>query len=96
MTATQGCEAGVELRHPGSARPAVEVGHPESISTPLEVAVEEKSELTEVEDRLAGDGPGPLRGSEPSTESGRDALELPRLVLENPAGGVESDDEARM
>ena len=96
MTAAQGCEACIELRHARSARPAVEVRHAEPIPTPLEVAVEQKSELAQMEDRLGRDGPGPLPRPEPRTECRRDALELSRLVLEHPAGRVESDEEARM
>ena len=74
----------------------MEVRHAESIPAPLEVAVEEKVELAEMEDRLAGDGAGPFPRTEPSTESRRSALELTRLVLEHPARRVESDEEARM
>ena len=96
MTAAQRGEARVELRHSRGARPTVEVRHAESIPTPLEVAVEKQVELAQMEDRLAGDGAGPFPRAEPSTESRRSALELTRLVLEHPAGRVESHEEARM
>ena len=95
MPAPQRVEAGVELGHSGGPRATVEVRDAEVVAALLKV-LQEQREVAQMEDRLICDAVRPTRGPEPDAQLIRGALELARLVRQDPAGRLALDKKARV